>query len=225
QAQGQTKKMPEPVMDMDKAALVRAMGWEHPTRVLNVGTINANVKGALKKEFEPSKASMLLPKIKSSLQQVVRLTSRTKHTCQRAIGQYIDHISIHGVDVTDRVLFDLLCPRISNRDEANDDNHEGIDEQEPSDNIDPKNAQLNFLFCLLNSIYSSKLPADKGRGSGYHVRLFIDKAKEFLPLISRDGDGEQRPYPASAILRSTASQLMVELKKHYRNGSKDLPEK
>ncbi|KAI1279268.1 hypothetical protein EDD11_001546, partial [Mortierella claussenii] len=62
--------MPEPVIDMDKAALVRAMEWEHPTRVLNVGTINANAKGALKKEFEPSKASMLLPKIKSCLQQV-----------------------------------------------------------------------------------------------------------------------------------------------------------
>ncbi|KAI7821421.1 hypothetical protein BC939DRAFT_209286 [Gamsiella multidivaricata] len=33
------------------------------------------------------------------------------------------------------------------------------------------------------------------------------------------------PYPGSAILRSTAQQLSVELRNHYSNGSKDLCEK
>ncbi|KAI8597228.1 hypothetical protein EDD21DRAFT_437411 [Dissophora ornata] len=38
-------------------------------------------------------------------------------------------------------------------------------------------------------------------------------------------DGAKMLYPGSSILRSTATQLSVELRKHYKNGSKDLCEK
>ncbi|KAF9992815.1 hypothetical protein BGZ65_011765, partial [Modicella reniformis] len=36
---------------------------------------------------------------------------------------------------------------------------------------------------------------------------------------------EKMPYPGSTVLRSTASQLSIELRKHYRNGSRELCEK
>lgn len=271
-------KEPRSVMNMDKTALVNAMSWEHPTRTLNVGTLNLNVKSALKKEFhqsdtfelllekfseqleacnnlevsallvknsfgqseasklllkdgfDQSEESKLFPTIKTILQEVVSLASRTKRICHRAIGQYIERLSIQGTDVTDRDLLDKLCPRVFDRKVASSDKDDAVDDNEADDDqeqdeIDLNNAQEGFLQSLLTAIYSSKLPVDKRTGSGYHVCRFAEKARDFLPPMYKDGDGMARPYAGSIFLRSTASQLSVELKKHYRNGSKELCEK
>jgi len=217
-------KPPPPAKDMDKAALLNAMQWEHPTRTLNIGTINANVTRGLNKEFGQPGASELLPKIKACLQRIVRLASTTKRTCQRAIGQYIERLLIQGIDETDRFLLDKLCPRVYDRSVASDNNGDGeADEEldEHDDKIDTKNEPLQFLSTLLLSIYTSKLPANKG--SGCHVRRFIEKAKDFLPGIMEGGT--RMMYPGSSFLRSTAVHLSVELRKHYKNGSRDLCEK
>ncbi|KAF8927364.1 hypothetical protein BGZ58_010453 [Dissophora ornata] len=145
--------------DMDKAAFINAMKCEHPTRTLNVGIINANVTTALKKEY--------LPKIKTCLQQV------------RAIGQCIERLSIQGVDETDQLLVDKLCPRVKDKTVADDNNGEADQERDEHDgSIVPKNEPLLFLSSLLLAIYVSDLPTNKGMG--LHVRRFIEKAKDFL---------------------------------------------
>ncbi|KAG0369825.1 hypothetical protein BC939DRAFT_264344 [Gamsiella multidivaricata] len=87
--------------------------------------------------------------------------------------------------------------------------------------IDTKNEQLGFLFSLFVCIYNSKLPSNLESGS--HVLRFIEKAKKFLPAITKDGT--KMSYSGPTVLRSTATQLSVELKNHYCNGSKDLCEK
>jgi hypothetical protein len=214
---------------MNKATLVSAMNWEHPMRTFNVGTVNANVARALSKEFGPCGESELSPKIKTSLQQVVRLASRTKRACQRAIGQYIERLSIQGVEKEDRVLLDKLCPRVHNKlclldSNKNDCDDEAEADQEPDAHdasFFKKNEPLQFLNSLLVSIYNSKLPINKGMGS--HVRCFIERAKDFLPRITEDG--ANMTYPGTSFLQSTAMQLSIELRKHYKNGSTDLCEK
>ncbi|KAI8357055.1 hypothetical protein B0O80DRAFT_305477 [Mortierella sp. GBAus27b] len=107
----QTRKTGSPqipkTVDKNKKDLLGAFGWEHPMRILNIGTLNANVGRALNDK------SSLCSKIKTCLRDVVCHASRTKRICQRAIGQYIERLSTIGVDDTDRELLDLICPRIT----------------------------------------------------------------------------------------------------------------
>ena len=91
------RKLP-PVDMMDKKNLVLAMQRDHPTRTLDIGTINANAARALQKEFSPSTAAIFLPKIKTSLRRVSRISAQIKRTCQRAIGRYIERLSIDFIE-------------------------------------------------------------------------------------------------------------------------------
>ncbi|KAF9915994.1 hypothetical protein BX616_004882 [Lobosporangium transversale] len=60
--------------------MVRAMQYEHPTRIPDIGTINGNLNRELNDNPQPRS------KIKTCLQEVVRHASETKRTCQRAVG-------------------------------------------------------------------------------------------------------------------------------------------
>ncbi|KAK3821217.1 MAG: hypothetical protein J3Q66DRAFT_148948 [Benniella sp.] len=214
------RKVPK-LVDENKKDLLYAFRWEHPMRPLNIGTLNANVGRAL--NDKPS----LRSKIKACLREVVCHASRTKRICQRAIGQYVERLSTIGVDDTDRKLLDLICPRITAKSPAKSESLEEA-EEEPTPHDDEsikKDKQASFLSTLLQSIYTKNLPpANKGQGN--HVRDFIKKAKDFLPVMRGAHEiAIKGSYPASQILRSTATQLSVELKNHFRKGSKELCEK
>lgn len=86
------------VTNMKKKDLVRAMAWDHPTRTLDLGTVNSNCTRALKRKFGQQELSTLLPRIKESLARMVRQASQTKRTCQSAIGQYIEHLALYCID-------------------------------------------------------------------------------------------------------------------------------
>ncbi|KAF8923369.1 hypothetical protein BGZ47_004799, partial [Haplosporangium gracile] len=89
------------VATMDKKELVNAMQWDHPTRTLDIGTINANATRALNKGMSQANASAYLSAIKRSLRDVTRISSRIKRTAQRAIGQYIERLSANNIDEND----------------------------------------------------------------------------------------------------------------------------
>ncbi|KAG9060891.1 hypothetical protein KI688_007847 [Linnemannia hyalina] len=142
----------------------------------------------------------------------------------------------------DRLILDKLCPKFTAKDIAdgrniNDGTTEDLtkpDDSEHDETLDKKNEPLQYLMCLLNAMYSGKLPKrQKGKEKGgapsidspSAVCTFIERARDFLPAITKDGDGLERDFAGSSFLRSTALQLSVELKKHYRNGSTDLCEK
>ena len=155
------------------------------------------------------------------------------------------------LDVADRLILDKLCPKFTVKDIAdssniNDGTTEDLtkpDDSEHDETMDDKNESLKFLQSLLNAVYSSKLPKkqkeketkdrekdkememEKKKGNGHAVRLFIERARDFLPAITEDGDGFERNFAGSSFLRSSAMQLSVELKKHYRNGSTELCKK
>ncbi|KAI1285147.1 hypothetical protein EDD11_000910, partial [Mortierella claussenii] len=117
-------------------------------KILNIGTLKANVTRALNKEFDQSQAGKLSSEVRSCLQKLVRQASITKRECQRAIAQYIERLSTTNVDETDRTLLDKLCPRVKG--EADDDDDEA---EEDGDTIDPRTC-AGFLSCLLNAIYN-----------------------------------------------------------------------
>ncbi|KAG0246764.1 hypothetical protein BG011_002337, partial [Mortierella polycephala] len=169
-------------------------------------------------------------------------------TAQRAIGQYIERLSVHNIDendnnnntdatnVTDttntkilsevdRRLLNILCPAFSNKDLVESSKEETDQEpdkpeglEELDDSNDKKNEALSFLMSLLIAIHSTKLP--RKTGMGLQVRKFIEQAQDFLPDFTEGRTTEE--YSGSSFLRSAALQLSVELKKHYRNGAIDL---
>ncbi|KAG0197548.1 hypothetical protein BGX33_000520, partial [Mortierella sp. NVP41] len=232
------------VTNMDKKNLVEAMAWDHPTRTLDLGTINSNATRVLNRSPEQLGSPALVPLIKSSLSRVVRLSLQVKRTCQSAIGQYIEHLALHYIgeeeedegddtnkdnekednmkkesdkeddeseggakkdlDSDDRALLNLLCPGFSNKDLANFSKDEM--EQEPTaqesmeevdDSGDKKNLQFQFLISLLIAIHTAKRPTLKGKevagkttgvpGMPANVCSFIDRAKGFLPEMTKDG--------------------------------------
>lgn len=184
-----------PVEDMTKKELVSGLQWEHPTRTLDVGTINANASRALSKEFLSPAPTMFLPLIKHSLREVARLAARSKRTCQRAIGQYLERLSLREVDEVDKIILSKLCPPFSDKDIATDkgDPEEDSteydnppDDNEHDDTNDNKNDPLLFFMSLLTAIYSSKPPPSTGK-TGPAVRMFLDRAKEFLPARTMTG--------------------------------------
>jgi hypothetical protein len=196
-------KEPRDVSKMEKLDLVNAMEWEHPTRTLEIGTLNGNLNRVWQQD--PGVGS----RIKACLAEVVSLASHTKRTCQKAIGQYIEHLFDAGgiIDEMDRAILDCICPRI------------------PSDGgKKSKDLQSNFISSLLTCVYSKNLPCDKGIGR--HVRTFVTRAKDFLPAMHKASELRTKmDYPGSTILRSTATQLSTELKKHYVAGSQALCDK
>ncbi|KAG9061133.1 hypothetical protein KI688_007763 [Linnemannia hyalina] len=64
------KKPPREVKTMDKKELVDAMQWDHPTRTLYIGTINANATRALNGGIDQADAYTYFSAIKQSLRNV-----------------------------------------------------------------------------------------------------------------------------------------------------------
>lgn len=246
------KKPQREVETMDKMQLVEAMQWDHPTRTLDIGTINANATRALNKRIDQAgfqeETYTYLSAIKTSLRNVTRISSRVKRTAQRAIGQYIERLSVHNIDEidnnnntdatnatdttntkilseVDRRLLNILCPAFSNKDLVESSKEEMDQEPDNPEGLeeldgsnDKKNEALSFLMSLLTAIHSTKLP--RKTGMGLQVRKFIEQAQDFLPDFTEGRTTEE--YAGSSFLRSAALQLSVELKKHYRNGAIDL---
>jgi len=94
----------------------------------------------------------------------------------------------------------------STKEEKEPDKLEGLGEH---DSLDKKNESLSFLMALLTAIYSTKRP--RKSGMGLHVRIFIERAQEFLPIFTEGRCAEY--YDGSSFLRSAALQHFVEVKK------------
>ncbi|GJJ67737.1 hypothetical protein EMPS_00083 [Entomortierella parvispora] len=167
-----TTKKGSPSLDgMTKKGLVKELQWQHPIRVLDIGTINSNVTRALNKESLPPAC---LTSIKVCLSETTRLATVTKRICQQAIGQYLEGLSLENLDDQDRLILQVLCRPFTDRDQLPDSevvsedvvDREDEDEQqnqidESADITDDKNAKneaLQFFFSLLSAIYNAKPP-------------------------------------------------------------------
>ncbi|KAF9081692.1 hypothetical protein BGX29_004343, partial [Mortierella sp. GBA35] len=210
-----TKPLPD-VEDPNKIKLelVTAMQREHPIRTLDIGALNANASRTLNRHFGHQVVTDYLPRIKSCLQAVVQRGSNIKRACQRRVGEYIERVSSHIIDNTDRELLNLLCPPFSAKDLANEtddaaDKDPGEIEEldECDDSKDNKNDSLQFFKSLFNNLHSSKPPS--GSKMGPLVSRFLDQTKSLLLKTTSNGTGTTSDdtgaiYPGSAFLRSIA---------------------
>ena len=135
------------------------------------------------------------------------------------------------LDGGDRVLLDLLCPRVTKKDAK--DHKAGNDKSEDDDDDDlvdlgsasaaKKSDHYSFLLSFLIHLYSGNYP--QARGIGQAVDNFIKRLGElgiYTPPRSRFEINERTPFCPADLLASVTDQLRVELKKMYKNGSCDL---
>ncbi|KAF9083795.1 hypothetical protein BGX29_002902 [Mortierella sp. GBA35] len=217
---------PKDVTTMGKMDLVKAMMFEHPLRTLDIGTINANAVRALDAEFGQALDLTCLPTIKAVLRDVTRISSQVKRTSQRAIGLYIEQLSVCDISendnntsatnnttlsAVDRALLNLLCPAFSSKDVFNSrkkdksstiqepdrpvEPEEQLDDlEEIAKGLDKRNPAISFLFTLVISIHSRKLPKNSGMGLNHYKNGSIElcakihalKSKKLLPPEARD---------------------------------------
>lgn len=103
---------------MEKKGLVEELEWQHPNRILNVGTVNANISRALAKD--PLLFDDHVLRVKYCLSTVAQLASETKRICQLAIGQYLEALSLENLDDMDRLILSRLCYPFTNNDVLTD---------------------------------------------------------------------------------------------------------
>ncbi|KAF9960318.1 hypothetical protein BGZ65_012500, partial [Modicella reniformis] len=153
-------------------------------------------------------------------------TMRIQRICQRAIiAVYMERISDTCVDENDRKVLDKLCPRISDKDIL-DEEDDGDAQNESADLTDgnvKKDSSTAFLSAFLNCIYNRR---QSTRSEPLIVAHFIDKVEDVLPPMS-DPRATREPmsYPAYTVLRSTVTELSAALRRHFKNGSRELAEK
>lgn len=231
----QTKPKPikKQLTEPSKRDLLSAMVYEHPLVTLDLGTLRTNVRAALP---DDSMSQAVIETIRGA----VREASTAKRDVQSLIGLYLEriffppgygdnslNISPHTtIEAEDVVFLDHLCPRLSLKEVA-----DGADEDESDDDNEPlgdSNTASSFLHIFLTFIYSGNPPSKKGNGPA--VNQFIQRLQH-LRLLDKpykkqqDNVRNQMPYTPSYLVRSAASQLSTELKRHYRHGCKELSEK
>jgi len=224
------RRKPPPVSDSSsKAELVRAMAREHPTVVVQAGTLAANVNRAMGD-------SPLVHEVRSCLREIIKIAADTKRKGQQLIGRFIEAIYAQGGPTADdKTILSYLCPNVSSKVEkasVKDSHEEGEDEDEEKEDQEqeigfddpPKkeSEDLQFYATLLQYLYSQK---DISKGlSGQRVQKFVHRAINLglLPVRNRGNILDPPKYAPSILLRSVAHQLNREIKRMYRKGCIDL---
>ncbi|KAG0344952.1 hypothetical protein BGZ54_005708, partial [Gamsiella multidivaricata] len=212
-----------------KLAVMRHLAYHHPTSSLKVGTLAANVKRAVPNN------GVLQQEVIHCIRDLVQEAARVKRKGQQVIGKFVDYINKHGLGPIDRQFMDLFCPRVSMNDVKDEENEETEEEEDgdSEDDLDDKpkggrgSAQSSFLLSFLTSIYSGNRPRNAGTGST--VNEFIDRLIHLQlytpPPPASDGCKHKAVFTPSELVASVSTQLRVELKKMYKNGSCDLYKK
>ncbi|KAK3822858.1 MAG: hypothetical protein J3Q66DRAFT_437301 [Benniella sp.] len=226
------RKNPPPLPNgPQKQPLLKCMNWEHPTSTLDIGTISANIRGAVLNppRFESlsidpeSQRNDVASEVERCIKDVVKYASETKRTCQLLVAGFIEEIGRLGeINESDRALLDLVCPRISVKKTEGGDTPENNEDDitlQP-----PKDGQTGFLYTLLIYLYSGT--CNFGSWSGGQVVRFINRAHEFglCPAVNSRHRPAQMPYPGSSFLAPVATEIGREYHRHFINGTREIHE-
>ncbi|KAF9998138.1 hypothetical protein BGZ79_008186 [Entomortierella chlamydospora] len=220
---GSSGQQPPTLESMDKKQLVRALTWDHPQVSLHVGTLRANVKGALKD------GPVVAEEVVSCLNDVVAQAHRVNIQCQGLIGASVERVlALDVVEPIDRSFLDYLCPRIEPKEPNGpaDDKDDRPDTDMDDEDANP-NKYVNFLRCLMTYLHSGNYP-NRTAGVTADVTKFIQRLQQLgvhTPTRSSAAIRQQTVFPSSIVVRSVASQLAAELKRMYTQGSHQLVEK
>ncbi|KAK3821500.1 MAG: hypothetical protein J3Q66DRAFT_152665 [Benniella sp.] len=221
------KKPPrtKPIADgeMDKMTLVGGMSWEHPTITLDVGTLKANIQRVL-----PS-GEGLWSEVDKCIQEAIQAATDVKRRAQNLIGMFIEKVSDPNKSKEiDRKLMDHLCERVKPKVQDSNVSVAEDGEKQKVENTDlggKGDLQYEFLQSFLCHLYSGNYP--KNTGVGKIVNDFIERLVE-LGLYSpraRSAINVTMPFTPSLLVRSSATQLAVELKNMYRKGCHEMHDK
>ena len=179
----QEKKPTKPLPSDEKctkSTLVRAMGFEHPFRTLDVGTIKANTSRAANRAsyIDGAVQTRILEEVNTCLQKVTRHATSVKRVAQFAIGQYLVKISFTKLDEGDRIILPFLCPSFSVQEIAKI--REGtisdlIEAEESEENYDggPDDVTEDGVGGCINSIPSNVTPTGGDKNASQSVCFFL----------------------------------------------------
>lgn len=185
--------------------LLKALDFEHPTVTLNVGSLNKNVSAAL-----TGKAS-LAHDVVHCIREVVRQANDAKRRFQDVLGAYLERIFDADIQEADRQFLNHVCekvgPRTAPGTATNDDPE-----------VDGNTKQASFIQSTMVAMISGKDPARSTVAYGFVTRL------RALGLMNNNKN-QVTGYPASILARSVSSQVHIQLRKHFRDGTLALHQK
>lgn len=198
----------DPIHGSTKKELVKALGFEHPMVNLDIGTLSAMAKDARPEDKIGSS------QVVAVIRGAVRQASAVKRQCQELVGLYLERVFTEGMLHTkaDRPLLDELCPRLAKIADSDDSN-----EQDDGDD-----SKQTFWSSLLGYIYSGRTLSSRSKAYQFVQRLLQ------LGLLPRHDFAREREaygtieYPPTLLVRSVATQLAAEFKRHYKEGWKVL---
>ncbi|KAF9342723.1 hypothetical protein BGX26_006978, partial [Mortierella sp. AD094] len=130
---------------------------------------------------------------------------------------------VAAISEDDQGILDNLCPRLSSKEMNGDDDDVG-----PAEDGRDDGSNVPFIRSFLIFLYSGNLPDKSKIGSA--VNTFIGRLQEMGHLEKSQGAKADmlknvKEYTPCFVVRSVASQLSAELKRHYKHGAKKLSEK
>ncbi|KAF9542693.1 hypothetical protein EC957_001748 [Mortierella hygrophila] len=218
---------------MTKAHLVKALAWEHPMATLDIGTLKANVKYALKVKdisrdpIELAEDSAVANETIDCVQAIVKEANRVKRKCQGLFGAYIERVDRDGATSNDKAFLKEICPPIPREmtEDAASNTLPSQDSTTLDDAEDTSDRQVQFIGCFMRYLYSNNYP--RNTGIGIVVNRFIERLEQMKLHKSvriRDSIDKKPEFSSSELVRSASVQLAVEMKKIYWHGSVQLLE-
>ncbi|KAI8345226.1 hypothetical protein B0O80DRAFT_474871 [Mortierella sp. GBAus27b] len=214
----------------ERKEMMDALFFEHPTVTLDLGRLSPNVNAAV--ENEPIANGII-----ECIRGAVKVAWDTKRRCQMLIGLYLEDlfyprpspgaprpatpVEIIGDD--DQAILDSLCPRLSSREmEGNN------DDERPNEDGKDDGSNAPFIRSFLTFLYSGNSPGKNKTGNA--ISTFISRLQDMGHLENYEGNRAEmsrniKEFTPGFVVRSVASQLSVELKRHYRHGTEKLSEK
>ena len=215
----------KPLDEMRKVDLKRAMFREHPISTLEIGTVRANARAALR--HPPADMSTLqvpwadvTSAVDQCLKDVTKLASDTKTSCQLLVGRFVERLGAQDViSSSDRALLDLICPRIPVKGTQGGAGLRASTTDTVDDETEEQSSHAQFFTSLATYVYSGSCPSSSK--TGRQVARFINRAHELglCEKVDRGAIRRAMPYPGSIFLRSVGTQLANEYKRHFKQGT------
>ncbi|KAF9980874.1 hypothetical protein BGZ75_007881, partial [Mortierella antarctica] len=205
----------KPLESMGKLDLMRAMRREHPISTLEIGTVKANARAALR--HPPSDMSTLqfpwadvASAVDQCLKDVTKLASDTKRSCQLLVGRFVEQLSAQdAINSSDRELLDLICPRIPAAKTS-----QGITSDPIDDETEEQTRHAQFFTTLATYIYSGSCAVFSKVGRQVERTVGTQLATEYKQHFSR---GTLRIQEKALKLKERRPEITVPEIHHNRS--------
>ncbi|KAG0221137.1 hypothetical protein BGW41_007177, partial [Actinomortierella wolfii] len=192
--------LPPYTQDLTRKPVLKALDSEHPIVTLEFGSLHKNIIGVLHDKPDVARS------VEDCLRAVVRRANDAKRQFQRVIASYLEIVFSGEIQQHDRKFLNHLCENVRSQVIA-----QTAEDKKNEDITLGNTKQSSFIQAILVAMISGK---DPPRGS---------IANEFIARLRGIGlinvEVPATVYPANIIAKSVSSQLCLQLKKHFKDGS------